>query len=85
MADLHPSVELLSKDMEFKSLTLKDVATGTGIKLSRLELVMSGQRQMLLEEQDQLCEFLGIPVWVHERRVEKEQKRRRSAAPPTYH
>lgn len=83
MTDLHPSVELLRKEIEFKNMSLKDVATGTGIKLPRLERVISGEKSMFNDEQDQLCEFLGIPVWIHERRVEKEQQRRRLAAPPT--
>lgn len=79
MANLHPVVEILKNEIAMKNYTWEEAASGSGITLNRFEKLMRGERDMKLDEEDRLCKFLGIPVYIVERRAEIERERQRAA------
>lgn len=64
MPTLHPVVEILKNEIAKKNYTWKEAAVGSGISPGRFEKLMSGERDMKVVEEERLCKFLGISVFI---------------------
>lgn len=78
MPTLHPVVEILKNEIAMKNYTWEEAASGSGISPGRFEKLMRGERDMKLVEEERLCKFLGIPVYIVERRAEIERERQKA-------